>query len=207
MKRIERKLSEVAHEIWDADQLLYRNKGFPSDGPLSAMVRIAGRSDYSHSAKAIRLVNKKDSTLFVVETREWEGAGIAALATQVEKYPGQIDVFRTNPHNFTEYSRTAAADFIRRYEGARYGYGAVLRASLDFLPVVRWLGKHEYNLDNGNKKEKWPFCSQLCTMADDLGGGFDPVPNLANWITLPGDQARSLFYRYMFTLVPEEVKA
>ncbi len=88
---------------------------------------------------------------------------------------------------------------MRGFEGARYGYRAVWRAALDFLPGIRLLGKHDYRRENGNQKS--PFCSQLCAMADHLGGGIDPIPNLAARITLPGDLAHSRFYRYQFTLV------
>lgn len=192
--RIEKKLSEVANKILVSDLLLYRGTGF-----LSGLIRIAGRSEYSHAAKVDRLVNHRDGTLCIVETREWEGAGISLLKTQVEKYPGQIDVFRTNPNDVPGYSRKAAAAYMRRFEGARYGYRAVWRAAIDFLPGVRLFGKHDYKRENG--KHKSPFCSQLCAMADHLGGGIDPIPHLANRITLPGDLAHSRFYRYLFTLV------
>ena len=33
-------------------------------------------------------------------------------------------------------------------------------------------------------------------------GGVDPVPNLADRLTEPGDLARSAFYEYRFTLLP-----
>ena len=198
--RIEKKLSEVASEILVSDLLLYRGTGF-----LSGLIRIAGRSEYSHAAKVDRLVSDRDGTLVVYETREWEGAGVSLLKIQVANHPGQIDLFRTNPDEVPGYSRNAARAYMRQFEGARYGYHAVWRAALDFLPVFRLFGKHNYTLENGNQKA--PFCSQLCSMADHKGGGIDPIPNLANRITLPGDLAHSRFYRYMFTLVPEEVKA
>jgi hypothetical protein len=40
-------------------------------------------------------------------------------------------------------------------------------------------------------------------MADRVGGGVDPVPDLANRETEPADLARSPFYRYRFTLAPD----
>jgi hypothetical protein len=46
------------------------------------------------------------------------------------------------------------------------------------------------------------FCSEAVSRADRLGGGVDPVPNLADHDTEPGDLARSDFYRYQFTLEP-----
>ena len=193
--RIERKLSDVAHEILVADLLLYRGAGF-----LSFLIRMAGRSEYSHSAKVNRLVSNRDSTLYVIETREWEGAGISPLKSQVEKYQGQIDVFRTNPDELPGYSREASASYMRRFDGACYGYRAVWRAAIDFLPVFRLFASHDFLTENG-RHERAPFCSQLCAMADHFGGGIDPVPGLANRITLPGDLAHSRFYRYQFTLV------
>jgi hypothetical protein len=37
-------------------------------------------------------------------------------------------------------------------------------------------------------------------LSDRLGGGVDPVPHLADRLTLPADMARSPFYEYQFTL-------
>jgi len=44
-----------------------------------------------------------------------------------------------------------------------------------------------------------PFCSQAVALAC-RAGGVDPVPQLADRLTEPGDLARSPFFAYLFTL-------
>ena len=83
--------------------------------------------------------------------------------------------------------------------GKRYGWLSLFRAALLHLPVFRFLVQPD---TDDLETPRWPpFCSQAVSMAD-REGGVDPVPNLADRLTEPGDLARSSFYRYMFTLVP-----
>lgn len=192
MNRSNRNLHEVAPYIGSADLLLFRGQGL-----ISRMIRSAGRSEYTHAAKADRWGNE----LYCVEVREWKGGRIVTLASQVRKYPGQIDVFKTNPHNLVGFSRQASAEHMRRFAGEDYGYGSVLGASLQYLPGVRWMFNHDYTLEDGEVPEAPPFCSQACAAADRFGGCHDPVPELADRFTLPGDLARSGFYSYFATLV------
>ncbi len=194
MQRVYKKLHEVSDLILVSDLLLYRGTSW-----MSKLIQVAGRSEYSHAAKADRLVNNRNGTLCVIETREWKGAGITTIEKHARDYAGRIDVFRTNPDNIPGYSRDASAAFIRRYEMACYGYWAVWKAALLYLPGVRLLVKPNYDADSGTP-DRAPFCSQLCAMADRFGGGIDPVPHLADHYTLPGDLARSRFYDYRFTL-------
>ena len=56
------------------------------------------------------------------------------------------------------------------------------------------------SLDDEQPSRRPPFCSEACAMADRVGGGVDPVPQLADRLTEPADLARSPFYRYRFTL-------
>jgi hypothetical protein len=66
------------------------------------------------------------------------------------------------------------------------------------LPVVRLFAQPDVHDDAASVRP--PFCSQACAMSDRIGGGVDPVPHLADRLTLPADLARSPFYRYRFTL-------
>ena len=71
-------------------------------------------------------------------------------------------------------------------------------AALVHLPLVRLFATVDVHDVSASK---WPpFCSQACAMSDRIGGGVDPVPHLADRLTLPADLARSPFYRYRFTL-------
>jgi hypothetical protein len=181
-------LSRACSEIRDSDLLLFRRRG---------LISIAGRGDHSHAAKAAWW----GRDLFCLEVREWHGGRAVTLASQVERYPGRIDVYRTNPlERWPEYDRAAATALMRQMARCGYGYLGVLCASLLHLPLVRlWAHADVHDAE----PTAWPpFCSQACVMADRLGGGIDPVAHLADRMTLPADLARSPFYAYALTLVP-----
>jgi hypothetical protein len=84
--------------------------------------------------------------------------------------------------------------------GRRYGWWSLLWVAMVHLPVVRLLVRPDTD-DSANGS--LPFCSQAVARAC-RAGGVDPVPNLADRLTEPGDLARSVFFRYRFTLFPEE---
>ena len=186
-----RNLHEVSRDIRKADLLLFRGQGW-----VSRLIRTAGRSRYSHAAK----VDRWGEELFCCEVRELKGGRIVTLASQVQKYPGQIDVYTTNHHNLPGFDREASAAFMRKFAGKDYGYGTVLRASVQHLPFLRLYFNHEYDRENGGPNVP-PYCSQACSEADRFGGGIDPVPRLADRFTLPGDLEHSDFYGYHCTLI------
>ena len=184
-------LSQSASQINDGDLLLFRGRGL-----VSRLIGVAGRSTYTHAARAIWW----GDILFCCEVRELKGGRAVTLESQVRKYPGLIDVFETNPgERWPKYDRAGALDTMRRLAGCDYGYFGVLRAALWHLPLWRCLVRPDMN-DQQVTSEP-PFCSQACVMADRLGGRVDPVPHLADRVTEPADLARSPFYRYRFTLV------
>lgn len=183
-------LSQQRSRICNGDLLLFRGTGI-----FSRMIRAAGRSQYSHAARAIWW----DDLLFCCEVRELQGGRAVTLESQVKKYPGAIDVFEVNPdRRWAEYDRCGATRTMRRLAGCDYGYFGVFKAALRHLPVWRFLIRPDMN-DN-RVTDQPPFCSQACAMADRIGGRVDPVPHLADRVTEPADLARSPFYRYRFTL-------
>jgi hypothetical protein len=179
---------DIRGAIRDSDLLLFRRR---------SLISIAGRGRHSHAAKAAWW----DGDLFCVEIREWVGGRAVTLSSQVRRLPGRIDVYEANPDDrWAEYDRRGAVRFMRRLAGCPYGYGGLAAAALLHLPVVRWL--RTASLDDTACDRRPPFCSQACAMADRIGGGVDPVPNLADRFTEPADLARSPFYRHRFTLLP-----
>ncbi len=183
-------LSQEAASVDDGDLLLFCGRGL-----VSRMIGVAGRSPYSHAAKAVWW----SGDLFCCEVREMKGGRAVTLASQVRRYPGRIDVFQANPATrWKNYDRQGAVRLMRRLAGCDYGYQGVLKAALRHFPLWRCLVQPDIN----DKKvtSQPPFCSEACAMADRIGGGVDPVPHLADRITEPGDLARSPFYRYRFTL-------
>ena len=187
------KLSEQEETICNGDLLLFRRNGL-----LSRLIGVAGRSRYTHAARAVWW----DDTLFCCEVRELKGGRAVTLESQVRRNAGRIDVFETNPsRRWVHYDRRGAVRYMRRLAGCDYGYLSVFRAALRHLPLWRCLIRPDMN--DKKKTSEPPFCSQACAMADRLGGGVDPVPHLADRLTEPGDLARSPFYRYRFTLAGE----
>jgi hypothetical protein len=181
-------LADARNGISDGDLLLFRRRG---------LIAIAGRGAHSHAAKAAWWGDE----LLCLEVREWHGGRAVTLKSQVRRRPGQIDLYRANPNNrWPEYDRTRATIMMRRLAGCDYGYAAVLAAAMLHLPVVRMAVRAEVEDEAIDRRP--PFCSQACAMVDRLGGGVDPVPNLADRLTEPADLARSPFYRYELTLVP-----
>jgi hypothetical protein len=88
---------------------------------------------------------------------------------------------------------------MRRLAGCDYGYRNVAAAALLHLPLVRLFARPE--TDDTQPSRYPPFCSEAIAFAERTGGGVDVVPNLADRLTEPSDLARSLFYKYRFTLI------
>jgi len=179
---------EVRQSIRDGDLLLFRRRG---------LISACGRGRHSHAAKAAWW----EGDLFLLETRAVRGCRAVTLSSQVRRHPGRIDVYEANPDNrWPDYDRACAVRFMRRLAGCQYGYRGIALAALLHLPLVRLFVKAD--VDDRAADRRPPFCSQACAMADRIGGGVDPVPQLADRLTEPADLARSAFYRYRFTLMP-----
>lgn len=197
------RLADAARFIADADLLLFRR---PVGSLISRAISVAGRSEYTHAAKAVWWRPPcADSAsihpiLLCCEVREFYGGRAVTLASQVRKFPGLIDVFSCDTRRFCEYNRAAATAWMLDLAGSRYGYRAVLHAGLAHAPIARWFVKPD-TLDTANDHSP-VFCSEAVSEADRLGGGVDPVPHLSDRATEPGDLARSDFYQYRFTLIP-----
>ncbi|MEM9187010.1 MAG: hypothetical protein AAGB00_10990 [Planctomycetota bacterium] len=188
-------LREARSQIRDADLLLFRRRG---------LIAIAGRGEHSHAAKAAWWGDE----LMCLEIREWYGGRAVTLASQVKRYPGKIDVFAVNPGGpdtpagrWPDFDRTRSTHFMRRLAGCDYGYASVLAAATLHLPFIRTLVRAD--TEDAAIDRRPPFCSQACAMADRLGGGVDPTPQLADRLTEPADLARSPFYQYRLTLCGE----
>ena len=177
--------AEARPLIRDADLLLFRRRG---------LISIAGRGEHSHAAKAAWW----GDDLFCLEVRELHGGRAVTLSSQVRKFPGAIDVYHTNPAERWTFDRAGATSVMRRLAGCPYGYAGVVSAALLHLPIVRLFAPVDVRDDGANGRP--PFCSQACALSDRIGGGVDPVPHLADALTLPADLARSPFYQYRFTL-------
>ena len=180
--------ADVRDAICDADLLLFRRRN-----RLTRLIAVAGRSQYVHAAMA----GWWNDRLMCVEMTS--GGGRAQLLSNVvRQWPGVIDVYQANAAR-RRFSRRRALLAMIGITGKRYGWASLCRAALLHLPLFRFLAQPD---TNDLEISAWPpFCSEAVAMADRVGG-IDPVPNLADRLTEPGDLARSAFYEYRFTLLP-----
>lgn len=135
--------------------------------------------------------------LMIVETRFLTGCRSVSLKSQVEKYPGQLEVYEVNPDcRWREYDRRAAARFMLQETGNGYGLLAMLMAGLMRL-TFGWLVRPD---TNSARRRSWlRDCSWFVDDADQIGG-VHPVNGKAPWQVTPGELVQSPFYRYRFTL-------
>ncbi len=179
--------SEVRDQIRDGDLLLYRAKQKLSNRLIARGTRLL-----AHAAMAAWWGN----VLMLVEMVQTGGGRAVTLSSQVKGWPGQYDLYSTNPHRL-EFNRRLAADAMIRLAGTPYGWRALLRMFVRRLPIVRLCVKPA---DDDQANGTMPHCSAAITRACRIGGQ-DPVKNLADWATTPADLGRSPFFRYQFTLI------
>ena len=188
----------VRRKIRGGDLLLFRPRGM-----IWRAIAVAGRSEYTHAAMA----GWWNGRLMCIEMTG--GGGRAQLLSNlVRRWPGAIDVFRAGACGAAKgederpsFSRRVAVRAMIDITGRQYGWFNLLRAAVLHLPVLRFFVRPE--TDDAADTAWPPFCSQAVAMAA-RAGGVDPVPNLADRLTEPGDLARSPFYAYQFTLVWED---
>jgi hypothetical protein len=180
--------NDVRDAIRNADLLLFRRRD-----RLARLIAVAGRSQYVHAA----IAGWWDDRLMCVEMTS--GGGRAQLLSNiVERWPGTVDVYQSNAAR-RRFSRRRALLAMIAITGKQYGWANLFRAALLHLPAFRFLAQPD---TNDAETSTWPpFCSQAVATAMRAGGA-DPVPNLADRLTEPGDLARSAFYEYRFTLIP-----
>lgn len=205
MERIERNLHEVARDIRTADLLMFRGQSW-----VSRLIGTAGRSEYSHAAMADRLScgngtpGQSDAhcgdEIYCTEVREGVGGRIVTLASQVRKYPGQIDVWALGRSGYYNFDPYGAAALMRKFAGQDYGWWSVAQAAMQHVAFVRLGRKHNYDLER-DLYDRPPFCSEAVSYACREGGGQDPAAGLADRYTLPGDLVRNaMLTQYLFTL-------
>ena len=188
--------------IRSGDLLLFRSAGIRGKA-----LRVAGRGEYTHAAKAVWWYPPLgspigDAILFVCETIEGVGGRLIPLSRYVAEYPGEIEVFSINCRSFPEYDCAKACEWmLRNIPGVKYGSLSLLRIALSHLPFIRWIVRP--STDNVSQSGRKPVCSAAVAKADRLGGGVDPVPGRSDDWCEPSELARSLLYRRKFRLLPD----
>jgi hypothetical protein len=206
------KWAEAQHLLEEGDILLFRAK--PSMLGVSYWISKYTRSVHSH----VSLVTFEDKTPYCLEFREFIGSRLHPLTEELEK--GEvIDVYRImrrfqvaeinretnristkeyefNPKiakNITNYARSLVTQKVG------YSWALIARMSLYFVPVLRLL---QYNSIDELKEEAF-VCSTLVsrTYREFF---VDLVPGVPDYLTNPGDIAKSGLIYYMFTIKAEE---
>lgn len=194
--------SQVRHLIRDGDLLNWHGRS-----SFSKLIRWGGKRDDTHSDMAI-----------------WEGrtlmaAGMLArggrqntLSSQVDRYPGQIQVFSFRDDKHPEGDLDGAAEYMLRLCDLGYGWGALVLAVLRRFVLPRKYLKIEVNLTkplHASNGDKWlvpalpPFCSMAWALAWEHGGGVDPCPDDTALFTEPWDLVDSPVTLYRWTLYPD----
>ncbi|MFZ5829582.1 MAG: hypothetical protein ACOY3P_05820 [Planctomycetota bacterium] len=158
--------------------------------PLSWAIARIGRSIYSHA----RLLSRDGADWRTLDTFQGTGGRDLSLSEEVARKPRRLDVYRCTS---LEYHRHKAARVMREIVGRQYGWRSLWWCALRHAPLVRLLvsPRMDDNLNGGLV----PFCSQAVAAAMRTAG-CDPVPNLPDRLTEPGDLARSAVLEYQFTL-------
>ncbi len=202
-------IGEAIERIPRAAVLLWRWKPIPPyrrDWTLPAIRRrivnrlIAGggRGPYCHAS----LLASHDHEATVIEVSQFAGGRAWPLAHAVDKYPGQIDVYE--PMRVVaggaggEWRPDDAISKAVKIVNSPYGWARVIWTGLRHTWAGRFFMRPRITDTNGDGP---PFCSDFVS-ACLRAGGQDPVPNCSDSMTEPNDLARSLFLRYVFTLVP-----
>ncbi|MCE9547535.1 MAG: hypothetical protein K8T25_18865 [Planctomycetia bacterium] len=194
------RLEQAAPQIRDADLLLWRCRSAWRDGVSAWLIAVAGRGEHYHAAMA----GWWGAELMCLESR-LTGVQAVTLASQVEQYPGAIDVFalvepHVEPDSKPSVNRQGAVRAMRGKTGRRYGRWNLLRTAATHMFLARLLVRPDLR-DNGRVPGP-EFCSEAVSSAMRCGGGLDPVPHLHDRMTEPADLARSACYAYRFTLLP-----
>ena len=188
--------NQAAEEMAQADLLLWES-GWK---PFSFLIGCFGREGLSHAAQ----LKRAGGDWWIQEVVQWFGGRRRPLKEAIDQEPGKILWYAANAgQRWPEWDPQAA---VRRFDGligCHYGYWNILKVGLLHIPIIRLLtfGLLRQATDDQAGDNLAPFCSQAVAIAA-RAGGVDPVPHLADDCTEPADLARSLFYEYRATLVP-----
>lgn len=204
--------SVAAPQMQKADLLEWRPHGkllARVRGWVVAVLTRSGRHCHASMVAVMgsdwRYGNIPRPTLTTIGTEEGRGGIEEDLEPLVEKYPGKIDVYQANPDNrWPDFDRDATVAWARKHViGTKYGWWATARCALSRFIFLRWMPYFTPDRDDEDNGTKPPNCSAAWSMAVRLGGGVDPVHELSDLATEPGDLTRTPFTKYLFTLVPD----
>lgn len=211
MKKILRKYSQVRTDIWEADILLFRGSGF-----FSKLIKIASKGEYSHVGLASWQWAKNQRGVFIpknlelIEFREFKGGRVVNLSTQIDAYPGLIDVYRParkmqrfsveHPSGeWTCLNPIEVTNTMRLMTGLPYGWKRIWLLARESLLGTRIV--FAPNIDDEYVAKTYPVCSGAVCRSFRKSA-FDLVKNKSDDECDPSDISRSVALSYLFTLIP-----
>ena len=192
--------SEANRSLRPGDLLLWK-AGW---NPASLLIGIFGRAGISHAAQ----VKGRPNRWQVQEVVQWHGGQVPAAqggnrtgawADPLVCGQRRRPVAGVEPGIGGPRVRPSHRLPLRLVEPAE-GWAAALSARRLLLGCLLIRQATDDRAGEGPA----PFCSQAVAIAA-RAGGVDPVPHLADDCTEPADLARSLFYEYRATLVPDSM--
>lgn len=200
---------EAKELLQEGDVLLFRSTGF-----LSALIKVAGESEYSHVA----IASKHNNYFEAVEFREWFGSRTINLENYVnlcKKDKTEIDVFRPIPQftnikfdlNLREsreetypFDGKILTDCMRALTGFPYSYKRILiilKIKLFRLHLFRNIEKITKDLPTD--EIVMPVCSNVVSHCFNKNH-WQLTKRKNDEYVEPGDLARSARLNYLFTL-------
>lgn len=144
------------------------------------------------------------------------GGRTVNLLNEIEKYPGQIDVYRpvdTFSHytfdketlSFTlkkiSFNGKAVTNTMRRMTGLPYGWKRIIWLAHHKLAGWRLFYDRSALMSDNMQDIIYPVCSTAVAYAFN-SNNFDLIHNKSDEWTEPADIARSARLSYLFTLTP-----
>lgn len=173
------------------DQRLYdyvHSVARDGDNALFACDGLVGRTGYAEWSHVGKLYWYR-RTLMLAECREFVGGRTVTLLSQVQEYPGQIDIVR--PRCSAEVA-AEGAEMVVRQAGHPYGWGRIYWLGLMRLAGFRALTRWRADVHD----QSWPswdelkVCSETVIFGERLGAynlndDFYPIPELGTRWVLP----------------------
>lgn len=222
---IKKKYNKIRNYINEGDVLLFRGKGI-----ISRFISGSTETPYTHVGVASWIngnANTDNGVLEIVEFREGSlvsgifglsgggGGRSVNLAREVEKYSGQVDVYRPNPFFYRylwnedekkfvlhekPFEGKKVTTIMRKASGLPYGWSRIWWMARHKMWIWRLLDSKEDLISDELEDMVYPVCSTAVAYAFNKNG-YDLIKNRSDKATEPGQIAQSIALNYFCTLI------
>jgi hypothetical protein len=162
----------------------------------------ASGSPHTHSSMAYVRTSNGQRIVEILEMREFKGGLIKPLKDHTFRFDGRMDVFSIDTQRFPEYDFDEAVRCMIELTTRRYGYRGVIKILARKIPFLWRLVPVDISdvLTREEADGVRPFCSMAVAIANQLGGGVDPVLRLPHYLVEPAHLTQSHLYKYEFSI-------